>query len=163
MLTDFTFRDTGITVKIKKISPMLAADITEAMPAPQPPLNEVDYGEPKGKVLERNYSDPSYMDALIKHQLKINEVWRRVMILRGVVVEGDDWRKEVEEYRKFIAKQTGAHMTEPEDLVVYVLRICVGSDEDLAEMITAITRRSQPTQESVESAKQSFRGEIQGP
>ena len=160
MLTDFVFKDTGIAVKIKKISPMLVADVMASMPEPKPPLNEVDYGEPKGKVLEPNYSDPSYEIQLAEHRQKVNRTWRRVMILRGVVVEGEEWRKDVEEYRAFMREQTGGEIDEPDDFMVYVLRICVGSEEDLSELITAITRRSQPTQEAVQEAKNSFRSQV---
>lgn len=156
-LIDFTFRDTGITVKIRKISPMLVTDIQESIPEPQPPLNEVDYGEPRGKVLEPNLQDPGYKLAMQEHQHRIFLTWRRAMILRSVLVEGEDWRQEVKEYREFIQEQTGHPLDEPNDLVVYVLRICVGSEEDLGELIQAITRRSQPTPEEIEKAKDSFR------
>jgi len=156
-LTSFTFKDTGITVKIRKISPMLAADVAAAIPEPLPPEQLVDYGEPRGKVSERNYSDPGY---LLKKSIRNQEVFRalqRVMILRSVFVEGDEWLKEVQEYRDFIQKHTGKPLDEPEDLVVYVLRICVGSEEDLGDLLTVITKRSQPTGEAVDAAKDSFR------
>ena len=156
-LIDFTFRDTGITVKIRKISPMLATDIGDSIPLPQAPLNEVDYGEPRGKVMEPNLQDPAYQRALLDRQTKIFKTWRRVMILRAVQVEGDAWKEEVSEYRQFMQEATGFPLDEPNDLVVYVLRICVGSEEDLGELIEAITRRSQPTREEIEKAKDSFR------
>jgi hypothetical protein len=155
MLTDFTFKDTGITVKIKKVSPMLAADISASMPAPEPPYNLVDYGD--GKIKEENRQDPNFLSAVMEYQHKVFLLWRRMMILRAVVVEGEEWRAEVEEYRAFILRHTGKSVEEPEDLVVYVLGICLGSEEDLEELISAITRRSQPTREAVEAAKDSFR------
>lgn len=157
-LIDFTFRDTGITVKIRKISPMLVTDISESIPMPKPPLNEVDYGEPRGKVQEPNLQDPAYQKALEDRQVQIFKTWRRVMILRGVQVEGEAWKEEVKEYRAFMQEQTGYPLEETNDLVVYVLRLCVGSEEDLGELIEAITRRSQPTREEIEKAKDSFRG-----
>ena len=158
MLTDFTFKDTGITIKIKKISPMLAADVAAAMPEPEPPLNVVDYGEPRGIVTEPNYSDPSYQVAVAEHKKKMFAALQRVMILRSVVVEGDEWRQEVKEYREFIKSVTGKDLDEPDDLIVYILRVCVGSEDDLTDFLTAVTRRSQPTQEAIEQAKRSFRG-----
>ena len=157
ILTDFTFKDTGISIKIRKISPMLAADVAAAMPDPLPPEQEVDYGEPKGKVLERNYSDPAYLQAKADHQRKIFQALQRVMILRSVHPMDENWMESVKEYRDFIQKTTGAPLDEPEDLVVYVLRVCVGSEDDLTDFLTAVTRRSQPTQEEVERAKASFR------
>jgi hypothetical protein len=156
MLTDFTFKDTGITIKIKKISPMLAADVSAAMPEPLPPEQEVDYGEPRGKVMERNFSDPQYTVDLQEHRKKIFQALQRVMIMRAVVVEGDEWKAEAQEYRDFMKANTGKDLDEPNDLVVYVLRICVGSEDDLSDLLMAITRRSQPTQEAIEQAKRSF-------
>lgn len=157
---DYTFQDTGITVKLRKISPLLAADVAAAFPEPLPPQQEVDYGDPVGKVLERNYSDPEYLQEKAGYQKRIFGALQRVMILRAVVVEGEEWKEEVQEYRSFIEKHTGKPLDEPEDLVVYILRICIGSEEDLADLLTAITRRSQPTQEEVDSAKASFRGKV---
>lgn len=157
MLTDFTFKDSGISVRIRKISPMLAADVNASMPEPLPPEQEVDYGEPKGKVLERNYSDPRYQELLDAHKQKVFQALQRVMILRSVVVEGEEWHKDAQEYRQFIKAQTGAELDEPEDLVVYVLRVAVGSEEDLIDLIQAITRRSMPTPEVIQAAKESFR------
>lgn len=158
VLTDFTFRDTGITVKIRKISPMLAADIAAAIPEPLPPENEVDYGPPKGKVKEPNLTDPDYQRKLLEHSRRVFIAWRRVMVMRAVDKDSlpDGWDEEVKQYRDFIREQTGKEIDEPEDLVVYILRICVGSEEDLGEFINAVTRRSQPTAEVIEQAKASF-------
>jgi hypothetical protein len=156
-LTSFTFKDTGITVKIRKISPMLAADVAAAIPEPLPPEQTVDYGEPRGKVSERNYSDPNYLVQMAQHNIKVFRALQRVMILRSVTVDGDEWKAEVQEYRDFIEKHTDKPLDEPEDLVVYVLRICVGSEEDLNDFLSYVTRRSQPTPEAVEAAKDSFR------
>lgn len=158
VLTDHTFRDTGITVKIRKISPMLAADIRNSIPAPIPPENEVDYGPPKGKVKEQNVTDPNYLTQVTEWNLKVYMLWRRVMVLRAVDQDSlpAGWNDEVKGYRDFIKAQTGKDLDEPEDLVIYILRICVGSEEDLNDFINAVTRRSQPTAEVIEQAKASF-------
>jgi hypothetical protein len=158
MITEYTFKDTGITVKIKKISPMLAADVSASMPDPLPPEQEVDYGEPRGKRMEPNYSDPGYAAQLAAHKQKVFAALQRVMIKRAVIVEGDDWKADVQEYRDFIQAETGAPLDEPDDLLVYVMRVCIGSQEDMMELLSAITTRSQPTQEAIEQAKRSFRG-----
>lgn len=163
LLTDYTFKDTGIQVKIRKISPLMASDVARAIPEPIPPENEVDYGEGKGRVRERNYSDPNYLAAMADYRRHVSEVIQRVMILRSVYVTGEDWKAEVAEYRDFMKQQTGSELEEKEDLVIYVLRICVGTQEDLEELIESITKRSQPTEELVEAAKRSFRGEVPRP
>lgn len=162
LLTDFTFKDTGISVKLRKISPMLAADVSASMPEPQPPEVEVNYGEPKGIVKEPNLSDPNYAIQLQEHQVKVYRTYRRVMILRSIDRTSlpEDWQQQVTEYRQLIKEQTGKDLDEPEDLVVFILRIAVGSPEDLNELITTITRRSQPTPEGVALAKESFPGSV---
>jgi hypothetical protein len=158
LISEFTFKDTGITVKIRKVSPMLAADVNASMPDPLPPEQEVDYGEPRGKVMERNYGDPQYADDLAKHRQKVFQALQRVMVKRAVIVEGAEWLEAVKEYRGFILQETGAPLDEPDDLLVYVMRVCVGTQEDMMELLEAITKRSQPTQEAIEQAKRSFRG-----
>ena len=153
---EYLFRDTGITVKIRKVSPMVSAEVARAMPDPEPPLQEVDYGEPKGKVFEKNYADPSYQVILAEHKQKIFEKLQRTMILRAVEVEGEDWKEEVAEYRAFM-QDAGVEVKEPNDLIVYIMHICVGTKEDLEDLIEAITSRSQPTEKEVDLAKSSFR------
>ena len=107
----------------------MAADIQASIPAPEPPKNLVDYGEPKGQVWEENRQDPEFILANNKRMRHVLEVLQRATILRGVVVEGEEWKEEVKEYRDFILHHTGKPVEEPEDLVVYVLRICVGTDD----------------------------------
>lgn len=156
LLYDHTFRDTGITVKIRKVSPLLITDIDDAMPKPEPPMQEVDYGEPRGKVQEPNLSEPGYLRQLDERRGRVWRAWRRAVILRGVVPEGDDWKGEVEAYRALVAQEAGSPLDEEEDWLVYVLRICVGSMEDLNELIQDITNRSGPTEEAIEKAKATF-------
>lgn len=159
-LTDFVFTDTGISVKIRKVSPMLVADIEASIPHPQPPEQIVDYGEPKGKVKEKNLSDPVYLAAMNERVTLVYQAWRTALIRRGVVLEGEDWKQEVAEYRQFIQDQTGHPLDEPDDRLVYILRICIGTIEDQDELINAITRRSQPTEAAIEEAKASFPGQV---
>jgi hypothetical protein len=162
MLTpvEFTFRDTGIRVKLHKISPMLAADVASAFPEPLPPEQPVDYGEPRGKVMERNYSDPEYLNIKKENNTKIFKALQRVYIIRAVEPIEEDWKAKAKEYRDFIEKHTGVPLDEKDDLVVYVLRVCVGSEQDLSELLESITSRSQPTEKVVQDSKDSFRGEV---
>jgi hypothetical protein len=157
-LIDFTFHDTGKVVKIRKVSPMIAVDIDASIPTPEPPTQEVDYGPPKGKVKEPNYSDGGYLLALEERRLKVGRMVTKANIRRGVVIEGDDWKQEVSDYRKFIQDTTGAPLADEDDLYIYVTRICVGTQADLQDLFDAISKRSQPTEGAIEAAKDSFRG-----
>lgn len=160
LFTEFTFKDTGITLKIRKVSPMMADEIRRAIPEPQAPLQPVDYGAPKGVVMEANLSDPAYLDAHAKWQRDVAMKTQRLMILRAVKVEGEEWKADVAEYRAFMETNTGKPLEEENDLLVYINHICVGTQEDMVDFVTAITRRSQPTQEEVERSKASFRSQI---
>src|SRR5512138_1177729 len=137
-LTDFTFKDTGITVKIRKVSFYLYGDIEASFPRPEPPEQEVDYGEPKGRVKEKNLSDPAYQAALTARTIAVNVAWRKALVKRAVVLEGDDWKKEVADYRQNILSITGHELDESDDFLVYILRICVGTPEDQEDLINAI-------------------------
>lgn len=153
---DHLCKDSGITLKLRKVSPMLAADIEALFPKPQPPEQEVEYPEPKGKVMEKNLSDPAYEKALEDRSAQVYQAWKRALLLRGVVLEGDDWKKDVAEYRQFIQETTGQPLAETDDRMIYILRVAVNSIEDNQELIEAITRRSQPTPEVVQAARESF-------
>lgn len=153
----FTFKDTGITIQIRKVSPLLAVDIDASIPKPTPPLNKVDYGDGRGEVQEPNYSDPSYLKALENRQTEVGLAVIRATILRSIIVNGDEWKEEVQAYRQFIQDATGAPLAEENDLYVYITRVCVGTQDDLNDLVVAITSRSQPTPEEIAKAKDSFR------
>ena len=159
---DYTFSDTGIAIQYRKISPMLATDVAAALPAPKPPEQEVDYGEGRGKVKEKNYTDPEYLQRVQEYNQRIFVALQRVMILRAVRPLEEDWEEQVTQYREFLKKHTGEPLDEPEDLVVYVLRICVGSEEDLTDFLQVLMKRSQPTVEVADAAKESFRSDVSG-
>ena len=158
-LTDFTFSDTGITVKLQKVSPYLANDIADSNPPPEPPLVEVDYGQPRGKVKEKNWQSPEYIKLVNEHDSKVNDIYNRLLVLRGVVeIEDENWQEKVKEYRKLIKEETGNDVVEKSDKLVYILRIALGTMDDFHDLMKAITRRSYPTAEAVEAAKESFQG-----
>lgn len=159
-MTEFTFADTGITVKVRKVSPMIATDVAASFPEPEPPEQEVEY--PGGKVMEKNYADPNYIHAKAEYQKKVTMALQRVMIQRAIKPTDEDWKEDVQEYREFIQQSTGKPLQEESDLLVYVMRVCIGSQEDMQDLLNAITKRSQATPEAVEAARNSFRGQLQG-
>lgn len=107
LLTYFTFKDSGKTVKIRKVSPYLWADIDATIPMPAAPEQEVDYGEPRGRVMEKNLSDPAYQAALASRAVEVSQAWRKGLIKWGVVLEDDTWKDSVAEYRALILSTTG--------------------------------------------------------
>jgi hypothetical protein len=153
-LTPFTFKDTGISVKIRKVSPLLINELYKLYPAPKPPLQEVDYGDGK-KVMEPNEAHPDHVQALADHNVQIYEQMKKLLVKRGVVCEVD--KEAVDELRQFWNEEYGKEL-EGTDLEVYVFYICAGSDVDIDDLMTVITRRSQPTKEAKELAKITFPG-----
>jgi hypothetical protein len=155
-LTSFVFKDTGVTVPIRKVSPYLVMDLQRAFPPPEPPLNEVDYGDGK-KVMEPNEASPAYQRELVKYNTALQERLQILLIKRGVAIELSDAQKaEVVELREFMKNELQIDL-DPDDKVVYITRIAMGTDGDLTDLINAIMRRSQPTEEAVSEATKSIR------
>ena len=157
-LIPYTFKDTGRTVMIRKISPYLINELRKVYPPPEPPMQEVDYdGE---KIVEPNPAHPDYPKMMADYNTMIEQKMRRLIIKRGVVVNfTPEIEQEIEELREFWASETEGHqIEETDDAVFYVTYLCFGSDTDTEELIDAIMRRSQPTREDVELTKAAFRG-----
>jgi len=94
-LIPFTFKDTGKTVLIRKVSPMLVFQLSQDFPPPAPPMVEVTYGEAE-KVMEPNPADPAFAEALRDYHRDFNLKTQRMMIKRGVsLVFDDDMKAEV--------------------------------------------------------------------
>ncbi len=157
-LIPYTFKDTGRTVMIRKISPYLINELRKLYPAPEAPTQVVDYdGE---KIVESNPSHPDHVKAMQEYNLMIEQRMRRLIIKRGVVVDfTPEIEQEIEELRAFWAEETEGHeIEETDNTVFYVTYLCFGSDADAEELLDAIMRRSQPTREDVELTKAAFRG-----
>lgn len=155
-LIPFTFQSTGKVVQIRKVSPFLQIEIQKAFPAPEPPVQEVDYGD--GDVrMEKNFAHPDYVRALENYNLELSDKIQRLIIKRGVAVEiTEEIRKEVEELRGFWLDEYGVELPEKNEKMIYVLDICIGTQEDGEELIAAITRRSQPTEVAIKQAEGTF-------
>lgn len=156
-LMPYVVKDTGITLMIKKVSPFLAAEIRRAFPEPRPPAQEVDYGDGR-KVMEENPAHPDHLQALRKYNEEFELKMRKLIIQRGVAVEvTDEIKREVSELREYMKTEQGIDLP-ADDKMVYVCNIAIGTEEDVADLINAITKRSHPTEAEVALQAQSFRG-----
>lgn len=156
-LYPFTFKDTGVEVFIRKVSPMLVVELQKAFPPPAPPRQKVEIG---GEMVEEtNPADPDFADAVKAYNTEFEQKVRRLLITRGVVFpEGNTtWRDEVKELRKFWL-DTYEKELEGDDKTVFISYLAVGTDADLSDLLTAIMQRSQPTEGEVSAAKASFPG-----
>jgi hypothetical protein len=153
----YKFKDTGVEVSIRKVSPLLGAEIQRAFPAPTPPLQEVDYGDGV-KKMEPNPSDPTFIEELRKYSNFLEEKTRSLIIKRGVVIElTDEQKSDVAELRKQWKDDFGVEL-QGDDKYIFVSYIAVGTDSDLEELLQAILRRSRPTEGAIAEATKTFQG-----
>ena len=173
-----TFQDSGVTVKLHKLSPMTAQEIIaqvqreKAAEKPQPPIVEVDYGN--GKVQEPHEGHPAYVEKLQKWQSACNtEANKRLFQLACLdAVEltlTDEIRQQIARKKRLLKVTAGIVWEDNPDLepdendqIFYITHIACGSPEDLQEFYQAVAMRSQPTEAAIEQHKQSFPGDVQG-
>lgn len=152
-LTDFTFPDSGVTVSIKRLSPILLNDIRKAIrreaPKPKPPMHNVNYG---GNIKEEeNPNDPAYLEALTEYNALVGELFVDRLIRYGVECQVD--AEAVRELR-----ESAPDLELPDnDKVLYVSRICIQTNADLTALQEAILARSQPTEAAIGGAAEKFR------
>ena len=153
----FTFKDSGKTIKIRKVSPHLLNNLNKQFPPPPAPLVEVEY--PNGIQMEPNENDPAYKAALKKWNMERSKRAQEFIFERGVVAElGEAERAEVAELRKWWADKYGCEL-EGDDWTVYLNCICFGTPEDMEDLGLAITHRSGVTKEAVLEAAKMFRAQ----
>lgn len=161
-LTPFVFKDTGIQVMIKKVSPFLIMEVEKSFPPPEPPMQEVIYGDPDDpgakRVHEPNESHPEYQKDLEEYETELEFKLRQVIIERGVVIVLDEEQKgEINELREYW-KETFDRDIPLNDKMLYITHIAVGTGPDVEDLITAISSRSQPTEAETSLNKAGFQG-----
>jgi len=160
-LTPFTFKDGGYQVQIRKVSPLLVMEVQRGFPPPEPPMQEVDYGDGK-KKLEPNAAHPSHLKAMKAYDTELELRVRRAMIQFGVVYTlTDDDKQRLKEIRDYWAENKMGEL-EKNDLVAFISYVAIGSPDDMNELIETIMRRSQPTEMAVKQAAELFPDTIQG-
>lgn len=163
-LESFTFTDTGITVQLRKVSPLLRDDVDALLrrkfPPPQPPLSRGTEGFGEAKM-ETNPADPDYQAALLKWQIehyqRVGDTLLELGIKRYVECEVD--QEAVKTLRADMAA-LGVEL-DADDKFVFVSRIAIGTRDDLDEFSNALFKRRQ-LQEAVDAHKATFRGDISG-
>lgn len=173
-----TFRDSGIVVKLRKLSPMTSQDIMAgarrdlASTEPQPPVVEVDYGQ--GKIKETNKGDPTYVRLHDAWESEVNKLANdrlfKLAALDAVEVSltADDLKRieRTKRMMKIAARidwQDDPELTEAENLQYFYIRhIACGSPEDLQEFYQAVATRSQPTEAAIERHKETFPSDVSG-
>lgn len=153
-------KDTDKVVQVRKVSSLLARELLKEFPEPPIPTNKVILNGQE--IYEENESDPDYREKLRKHKTKLTEAMNNLLIDRGVfVVLTEEDKQEVNELKEWWQDKYSKPLS-GSDEYIFVRHICISTMEDLKELLTAITRRTQATQEGTQQALETFPSEIQG-
>lgn len=157
-LTTHVIRDSGVVVKIDKVNPLIFRLVQKNFPPPKPPLEAVTYGD--HVVMEPNEASPTYIAEMeaYKEEVQIRQI--QLLITRGVIFEMTPER--VEEVRKLRRDlEVYAHTDLPEDDKQAWLMYCaIKTDDDMKELIEAISSRVHPTEKVIREHVESFQGEV---
>lgn len=155
----FVFKDTGVAVTIKRVSPLLVLKLRDSFPRPKPPVQKV-VGLDGAERLEENPAHPDYLAQLEQYEIDSELRVRRLLIRRGVEFDWtDERRKEVEELKEFWKNVYGETLTGTDE-EIYISYIAIGTDGDMKDLLDAITIRSQPTEEEAQKAKDRFQDNV---
>jgi len=154
-LHDYTFQDSGVKIKIRKVSPLLAMQLQNDFPPPQPPLQPVTMGDKVEMVA--NASSPEYVQMLNDYQREFELKLRGVILKRGVVIEmTDETKAQIASIRADYKEVTGKELAGSDELV-YLSYIAVATSEDLTDLVQNIMKRSQPTEPVIGQTAKNFR------
>ncbi len=167
-LPEHTFKDSGVTVKIRKVGPTtqqrLAQQIMRELPEPPIPVVQTELGP------EANDADPQYLlDKTAWEQKTRSELTNRLMLIAALEAEVEiDARARSDIARKrrsyqiaHIPVEDDPSMTDEEnERVFYILHVCCASPEDLGEFGQAVLRRSVPTEEAVQAQIATFQRDV---
>jgi len=167
-LPEHTFKDSGITIKIRKVGPTtqqrLAQAIMKELPEPTPPTVETELGA------ETNAADPAYLAAMeVWNTQTRNELTQRLLLIAALEAEvtiDDAARADIARKKRHlkligIPVEDNPDLTEAEnEKVFYILHVAAGTPEDLGEFSQAVMRRSVPTEEAVQSQIATFQRDL---
>lgn len=167
-LPEHTFKDSGITVKIRKVGPTtqqrLAQAIMKEHPEPPVPVVTTELGP------EPNPADPSYL--LIKAEweqttnLQLRDRLMLIAALEAEVVIDDQAQADIARKQRHlkligIPYEANPDLTpEENEKVFYILHIAAGTPDDLREFGDAVLRRSVPTEEAVQAQIATFQRDL---
>jgi hypothetical protein len=167
-LPEFTFKDSGITIRIRKVGPTtqqhLAQAIMKEIPEPTPPMAETELGP------EPNAADPAYLVAKADWEQKTRwELTQRLMLIAALEAEvaiDDLARADIERKKRHLKLIGIPHQdnpdltTEENEKVFYILHVAAATPEDLGEFSAAVNRRSVPTEEAVQAQISTFQRDV---
>lgn len=162
-----TLPDSGITLSIRKLSPLTIQNIQNAvireMPAPTPPLVVVDFGEGQQEA-EPNPADPDYVATVRAYENAVQqESSVRLMRLVASYSVQDIDLNAVAELRAAM-QAIGAPLPDDEsDAEIYVWQLACVSERDMVTLSSFVVSQSMPTEAAVQRHTATFQNAIQTP
>jgi len=167
-LPEHTFKDSGITIRVRKVGPMtqqrMAQAIQKEVPEPDVPIADTELGP------EPNPADPSYIAAYDAWERKTNGLLTERMIryaaLEAEVTIDAQAKTDITRAKRNMALSGAAWepidgLTEDEnDRVFYILHVACATGDDLKEFSAAVRTRSVPTEEAVQRHIATFSGDV---
>lgn len=167
-LPSFTFKETGVTVQIRRLGPFTMDDIRKKLlkerKPPEVPEVVVEVGDARVKTREKNYLDPDYVTARSEY-----ETWLRTTIAEKMVdlmvqycIVCDPEPEIVSDMRE-LAQQIDPEVNESmSDKQIYIRYYLLSSPQAVEEVQNFIMGRSMPTEEVVQEQIDTFQGDVQG-
>lgn len=155
--TNFVFSN-GFTLEIQPVDTDLYSDVRRSHKMPKPPLNEVPSPNGGTRWVE-NEHDTYYKELLELYQAEVMLDFLDQVIWYGTVLELDD-----NQLLQVISKRDEASKRklelDPDDKMVFIKKVlCRGpqGQKDLKELISAIQKLNNPTEEEIDQKVSSFR------
>jgi hypothetical protein len=169
-LPEHTFKDSGITIKIRKVGPTtqqrLAQQIMKEQPEPVVPVIDTELGP------EPNAADPTYLAAKAAWDratsTALNERLLLIAALECEVTIDDTAWADIARKQRHLQLIGIPHADNPEltaeenEKVFYILNVAAATPEDLGEFGAAVMHRSIPTEDAVQAQIATFPDSIQG-
>lgn len=157
-LSELTFPTSGITVHLPLMSAAgLAMRLRRKYPAPNPPIQVVDYGNGH-KEKEFNYSHPEYKEAQRLHALFINQKTEEILMERAVrsLSLSPEQKEMVAQWK---TENPGWYDEDDKDQAIFFEEFCLADEDDLLAFIKHISGYD-PTEEEIASAVAGFPGNV---
>ena len=147
-LTTYTFHN-GVVATLHPVSQFTMAHVEiqarKAFPPPDPPLNEVNYGD--GVRLEPNVTDPDYEQAMREWRMMISYKAFDATMELGVDVEID---ADALDRVKRVMAMVGAPLDEISDKVAYIKHCCMYDiQSEMPKLAAALRALAGPQEEDV--------------
>lgn len=142
----FKFPTSGVEIKIRKFSPLILADISQSLPSPKPPTQEVELDG--RKIKEPNFGHPDYLAEVEQHQRDQQRLTQRAIVRLGVdysLTPSD--REELARVLSFMS-EVGAVPQGESELEQWIYYVAVNSSDDITALTEEVLSLSQATPKS---------------